>query len=142
MLPLVHTPVELVRGELRVSGKVAWVDGNRCGVALDEPIAVDCWISGKPSLHQSLVDGMVTKARRAIASAPPAAADPSAPEPPSGIGQLNVATTTEIDSIITALAGLGERLADDPDVVATHLVQLQALDEAQQRLAALKRRLA
>ncbi len=144
VLPLPDTRVELLRGDLRASGVVAWVDGNRCGVRLDHRIVVDSWISGKATTHQALVDRRIDEARRAMAAAPtePGVVEPGVVEPVSRIGPPDVAVAAEIDLIIAALASLGERLTDDPEVVARHGVQLQALDEAQQRLVAVKRRLA
>lgn len=138
VMPLPDARVRLVRGDLCVSGVVAWVDGNRCGVRLDDRIAVDDWISGKATMHQAMVDGMIDQARRAIAAAP---SSPEVIEPSSAIGRPEVAVA-EIDLIVAALASLGDRLTDDPNVVAKHLMQLQVLDDVQQRLATLKQGLA
>lgn len=140
MLPKPNCRIELVRGALRVSGRVAWVDGHRCGVAFDELVEVESWIAGKAVAHQTAVDARIANARHSIGAAtgPGAAGE----EPPPGIDRPGVATADAIDAIIACLARLGDRLADDPLVVASHLVELQALDDAQQRLAALKRGLA
>ncbi len=139
-LPLPGSRVELVRGTLRAGGQVAWADGRRCGVALDDPVAVDRWISKKVPAHQMLVDALVDAARNAPAPVPMEGA--AIVEPASGMCRPDAAAGSEVDSIIASLAALGDRLTDNPAIVAVHLVELQAIDEAQQRLAALKRRLA
>ena len=82
---------------------------------------------------------MVDEARRDIVASPVKMVPLS--DPVSGIGRDDTATE-EIDKIVASLEALEDELTGDPVVVATHMVGLQALDEAQQRLAALKRRLA
>lgn len=139
VLPLPGTKVELVRAALQATGRIAWVDGNRCGVALDARVSVGNWLSGKFTAHQAEIYAMVEQARRDIKAA--AGTVPQLPDPESGIGR-NHATAAEIDTIIASLGVLEDALTNDPAVVAAHLVELQVLDEAQQRLAALKRRLA
>ena len=140
VLPPPGSRIELLRGPLRATGCIAWAEGGRCGVALEGRIEVDCWLSGKAPSHQALVDAMVEEVKRDL----DALAEVEAPliEPESGAGRGDVAAAVELDQIIGSLAALGDRLTDDPLVVAGHMMALQAIDEAQQRLAALKLRLA
>ncbi len=139
VLPLPDTRVELVRAELHATGRIAWVDNGRCGVALDARVSVGTWLSGKFPAHQAQVDALVEEARRDLDTSPDKVVP--LPDPASGLGR-NDPATDEIDKIIATLATLEDALTADPAVVAAHMVELQALDEAQQRLVALKRRLA
>lgn len=59
MLPKPNSRIELVRGLLRASGRVAWVDGHRCGVTLDELVEVESWIAGKGTAHQTALDARI-----------------------------------------------------------------------------------
>ena len=140
VMPPPDSRIALVRGPLHATGRVAWAEGGRCGIAFDGHVEVDSWLSGKAPSHQALVDAMIEEVKRDLDAL--ADIETALIEPESGIGRGGIAEAAELDQIIASLAALGERLTDDPLVVAGHMVELQAIDEAQQRLAALKRRLA
>lgn len=137
-LPPVGTTVELSRGALAAVGTVAWAESGRCGLALTGVVDTAAWMSRAPS-HQLEVDQRVAEARAAIAAAPPTTAPLI--EPPRGYDRMIGPAGDEIDQLIDRLDTLGSALSSDMHVLTVHAESLQVIDEVQQRLRALARRL-
>jgi hypothetical protein len=136
-LPPQGVAIRLVRGPLSARGKMSWSDGSRGGVALAEAITVEDWIRGKLPAHQVRVDALIAEIRK------------SGREPRSlhvadlkpTLEQSDIAVETELRTLATLIAGLEDALIDDPHVITHHGDALQKIDEAQQRIGALVRRL-
>ena len=132
MLPPMDTPVDLVRGNLRISGQVVWSRPGQCGVRFAGPADVVSWMARQPPVHQQRVDAMVAEARRSMGQA--ATAAPS--EPASRLGPDG----GELRAIIALIEGLEAALSDDPDMIMRHGEALQGIDRALQRLRLLAAR--
>lgn len=139
VLPPVGTTIELSRGALAAVGTIAWCETGRCGLALTGMVDTQAWMSRGPS-HQAEVDQRIADARAAIAAAP--AATVSLIEPPRGYDTRLTPPGVEIDLLLGRLEALGDALSSDPHVLTTHGASLQIIDELEQRLRALARRLA
>ena len=136
MLPPAGTPVRLVRGPLSAAGAMSWAAGGRGGVALRESIAVEDWIRGKLPEHQARVDALIQEIRKS--GREPRSLQAAEPRP--AFEQSGIAVENELRSLAALIAGLEQALIDDPHVIARHGEALQTIDEAQQRIAALVRR--
>lgn len=134
ILPPAGTAVELLRADLRASGRVAWVAGGRGGLALDGHLVASSWMTGKGGDHQQRVDERVALARQYPATRPTASPTP-------GFDAATGDDCTAIEEVVAQLGALGDRLSADNDVIARHATELQAIDEAQQRLMGIARRL-
>lgn len=134
ILPPAGTAVELLRAELRTSGTVAWVSGGRGGLALDGHLVAASWMTGKGGDHQQRVDERVALARRCPVDQP-------TPSPPPAFDAATGDDGAAIEEVVAQLGTLGDRLAGDDAIVARHSTALQAIDEVQQRLMGIARRL-
>lgn len=139
-LPPMGTPVRLVRGPLQASGSMSWATGGRGGISLLGSIAVDDWIKGKIPEHQVRVDALIAEIRKTGREPRSIAAAAAMPKP--SFEQSDAATETELRTLAGLISGLEDALIDDPHVIAHHGDALQKIDEAQQRINALVRRLA
>lgn len=138
VLPRVGTRMILRRSEIEVAARVIWQREGRCGVAFDQSaVTVDEWVSGNRVANfegyrgQARVDAIQEAVRQG-------AVLPSEPEAPSaapGLADLGERIVEEIFHVRGLLDRLGERLVDDPQVIAGHLESLQDLDRASQILA-------
>lgn len=137
-LPPVGTTVELSRGALAAVGTVAWSEAGRCGLALTGMVDTQAWMSRAPA-HQSEVDQRIAEARAAIAAAPQVAAPLI--EPARGFDRALGPPQQEIEQLLDRLETLGEALSADMHVLTAHGSSLQIIDELEQRLRALARRL-
>lgn len=138
-LPTVGTPVTLVRASLVAEGTVAWVQAGRCGLFLSESIDALHWMSRTPPQHQAAVDTLMMQAREQIAHAP---TPRMAAEPPRSFEQATSLPQQELALLIARLDKLGDALSADEVILIRHAESLQIIDEVQQRLDALSRRLA
>lgn len=137
-LPPVGTAVELSRGALAAVGTVAWVESGRCGLALTGMVDTQAWMSRAPA-HQLEVDQRIADARAAMATAP--RADVPLVEPTPGFDRILAPPQGEIDLLLSQLEALGDSLSSDEHVLTAHGNALQIIDEVQQRLRALARRM-
>jgi len=132
--PPAGTAIRLVRSELSIDGSMAWVEPGRAGLSLSGQVSVADWMHGKAS-HQQVIDRMVAEVRATPAQA-------QAPVPGPGLDSPGRDEGEELRAICELLARLEAALLSDERTVARHAVDLQAIDEAQQRLAALLRKAA
>ncbi|WP_245600310.1 PilZ domain-containing protein [Sphingomonas jaspsi] len=137
-LPPVGTVIELSRGALAAVGTIAWCDSGRCGLTLTGTIDTQAWMSRMPA-HQAEVDQRIAEARAAIAVDP--RPDVSPIEPMRGFDAVLTTPGADIDQMLERLETLGDALSSDPHILAAHGQSLQLIDEIEQRLRALGRRL-
>ncbi|MGH6706926.1 MAG: PilZ domain-containing protein [Sphingomicrobium sp.] len=124
-LPEPGTAVTLKRGSLEASGEVAWKADQKAGIAFSSAVQVASWMLRHPSSRQARIDAIVTDfktGRQAVDQEQKAEASP-------GIGSLE----TELRGLRAELALLGNKLVNDPILVATH-PEIQMLDISVQRV--------
>lgn len=136
-LPPVGTPVRLVRGPLSAAGSMSWAADGRGGVALNGTITVEDWIRGKLPQHQARVDALIQEIRKS--GLEPRSLGEAGPRP--SLDQADTPVEAELRTLAALIARLEQGLIEDPHVIARHGDALQTIDEAQQRIAALVRRL-
>ena len=124
----------LIRGDLRVTGTVAWSSGSRCGVRLDSAVAVAEWMANPANRQQSRVDRMVAEIKGGLAPGPAAPA-------PSLVALPAADVRDDIDRLSLLLEAMGEDLSSSPETLMRHLASLQHLDLAGQMLDALRQAL-
>lgn len=130
LLPDVGERITLKRGELQVTGWVAWRVDRRAGLRLDAAVHAPDWMSRKGSAGQQRVDTMLSVVR--------------------GGSPAGVATTSEIVGPVSALVELSQlrgelqaletALLKDVVTVATH-PEIQTIDISIQRIDRLLRSL-
>lgn len=136
-LPPAGMAIRLVRGPLSARGAMSWSQGGRGGIALVDSVSVEDWIRGKLPAHQARVDALIEEIRRS-------GREPSslrALDPRPTLEQADTAVEAELRTLAGLITGLEDALIDDPHVIAHHGDALQKIDEAQQRIGALVRRL-
>jgi hypothetical protein len=129
----------LKRGDLEVSGTVAWASGGRRGVRFDGPTPVNGWIGGKP---RPLDCTGLRDQRRVDAIQAQARADPAAgraePSPPAAEAQalegFEARLAEELTYVHRLLESLGDELVSEPIVIQRHARALQSIDLAGQIL--------
>lgn len=136
VLPRPGTMMTLRRTEIEVGARVVWQAEGRCGVAFDaSAVTVEEWVSGKRTVNFAKFSGQerVDAIQEAVRSGAtlPTEAPPSAPADLANLGDRLV---EEIHHVRELLDSLGERLTDDPHVIAAHMESLQNLDRASQIL--------
>jgi len=136
-LPPAGVAVRLVRGPLAARGSMSWSEGGRGGVALSDRVSVDDWIRGKLPLHQARVDAMIAEIRKS--GMEPRSLVGAEPKPT--LDASGNAIEDELRSLAGLISGLENALIDDPHVIERHGEALQKIDQAQQRIGALLRRL-
>ena len=129
-LPDPGAKISLKRGSLSVNGRVAWKAGSRAGLSLDATIFVSDWMTRKPDDQQRRVDELVANIRHGLAA--------SQAEPPA---QPSLSVEAELALLRDELARLGNTLAGDLIVVATH-PEIQSIDISLQRIDRIMTRLA
>lgn len=134
VMPEAGSEVRLIRGRLSVPGRVIWRDTKRFGVRFSTAIAVPDWMATSSNGDQCRVDQITTMIRSGVASRT-ALEYPSSPHHRQRSSEQ---ARHQIEKVCRALESLGERLADDAQVLMNHGSQLQSLDGALQALRALK----
>ena len=130
VLPAAGEKITLKRGSLSVNGRVAWAAGRRAGLKLDATIFVSDWMTRKHDDQQCKVEELVANIRHGLA------------EPPDGPPIQNFASVeAELTSLKEELSRLGDSLAGDLIVVATH-PEIQTIDISLQRIERIMARLA
>lgn len=125
-LPEAGAKITLKRGSLSVTGTMAWKAGRRAGISFDSTIFVSDWMTRKPDDRQYKVDEIVTTIRHGLAAPPD--------EPPDAPPSQGVASVeAELALLRDELARLGNALAGDLIVVATH-PEIQLIDISLQRV--------
>lgn len=128
-LPGVGEHLRLRRGELTVSGRIAWRDAGKAGLRFEQDVEVSRWLPTAGGGQQK-VDRAFHDLKSGAAEPAPVPAAPSAAPPTAREDALKVAE---------ALDALADALSEDAAVVTKHASRLQSLDIASQflrRLAA------
>ena len=63
-LPSEKQIVALRRGSLSVSGQIAWIAGQHCGIRFSKPITVAEWVDRAGPVGQQRIDSVVAEFRR------------------------------------------------------------------------------
>ena len=122
-LPDVGTRISLSRGQLRITGHIAWLAGRRAGVRFEAAVCVADWMARLGSAGQQRVDAMLAIVK---SDGPGATATPVPPASPAPI-------EAELRQLCLELSQLETALIADVIVVATH-PEIQTLDIAVQRI--------
>jgi len=136
-LPRTGTLLTLTRAEIEVGGRVVWQTQGRCGVAFDTTaITVDEWVSGNrvASFQGHRGQARVDAIQQAVRSGGELPAEPALAGLAPDLANLGTRLVEEIYHVRELLDRLGERLIDDPHVIAAHMASLQNLDRASQIL--------
>jgi hypothetical protein len=127
-LPVAGTQVRLSRGSISVTGEIMWVDRQKAGVRFDTPTSPNDWLpGGKRGAGQQMADELAHQARLGAGLRSPA---PSAPVHAPDLSE-------ELLRLHLVLTRAGEELASNDGLAANHLLALQEIDVAAQRLARL-----
>jgi hypothetical protein len=121
--------IQLVRGNLIVTGLVAWSSDGRYGLKFSGGIDVQQWRANPANAEQQRIDEVV---RLVKAGAVPLAIHTTATDLPSDIEGLS----DDLQRASDLLETLSDRLAKDGIVVAQYPCELQNLDIALQVIAA------
>jgi hypothetical protein len=122
-LPAAGAPVSLSRGQLFVSGDIAWRDKQLAGVNFDSPVDVESWVRRVGHSGQQRVDGIVEALKR------------SEPLPTTSEAQIPPATLPELSAQLDAIC---ERLAAMPELsieLGEELLRLDAIAQSLRQLA-------
>lgn len=117
VLPKLGARVRLVRGELRMTGMLAWQSDDQAGVTFDAPIDVAAWAKRGGAAGQQRVDTIVAALRKKVPV-------------PLDIVSNDVMSLPQISAALDALC---ERLAavdEIPTGIAEELVKLDTLAQA------------
>ena len=121
-LPLASVEVQLVRGMLRASGRVAWQDANLAGITFDEEIDVSAWVRRTEHSGQQRVDHLVAAVKRKEALPIGGKATP-----PPTLNSISV----ELDQISIRLASMAGMTTE----VGEELIKLDILAQRLRQLA-------
>lgn len=124
--------VMLRRGELSISGSVAWSGKGRAGIAFAGAIDLAAWLPRGTQLRQADVDLALEQLRFGAARDPVAT---SHELPADAI--LVERITEEMELVSRSLNLIGEELSGQGYVLSRHLAALQNLDLAAQTLVQL-----
>jgi hypothetical protein len=123
--------VQLVRGPLIVHALVIWSEGGRCGLKFSGVIDIQRWRLAPANAEQQRVDDIVRIVKTSAVPLPaPTQEEAELKEDRPLSADLKLATEL--------LARLGDRLAGDDAVVASHGADLQNLDIAMQMIGAVE----
>lgn len=125
VIPEAGTPVQLIRGGLRVAGSIAWCEGTRCGIRFASAVVVREWMSSGAHSGQAGVDQVVRQYR----------AGSPFPAPASAV--IDASTAEDFARLRRLIDMLSEALSSDLAVLTRHGSSLQNLDIAGQLVAAL-----
>ena len=128
-LPPVASTVRLSRGSLAIAGRIVWSNENRCGVQFNHDVEVDKWLSPALNRKRQRVDSIIRQVKQN--SLPK-----SLPQLSAGISDPTW-LTEDLERIGYLLEKIGDRLADDEDVISRHQTHVQQLDIAIQSLKAI-----
>jgi hypothetical protein len=120
--PNVGTAVRLVRGELSVTGELAWVGGGLGGINFGGRIEVESWVRRTGASGQQRVDGVVDAIRHSR-------------RVPANSGEER---SPSIAALSAELDELCERFAETPDMTIAfgeNLLKLDSIAQALRRLA-------
>ncbi len=129
-LPSAGSVITLRRGTLEAKGRVVRATDDRIGVEFFSPVLVQSWLPVKGSPTQRSVDQLAV----AMGTSDPLAG--LAASPKKGRISLALEISAELKSLQSELTTLGDTLAQDCILVATH-PEVQLLDLASQRIARL-----
>ena len=132
-LPIMGSPVTLRRGKLEAKGAAVWKDADRAGLSFSQPIDVTRWLPAKSGTNIGNAEEFVFELKHAPRSISRGATSDAIIQEPRSDDLRH-----EIDLVRRGLIELGERLANDIILVATH-PEIQFLDEAVQRLVKIER---
>jgi hypothetical protein len=136
-LPSSGTAIVLKRGDLEVSGRVAWSAGNRCGLQFDDSVPVRNWVGGKiltgesGFVGQARVDVIQAEVRLNPGAVPPG---PTPAEAPAPLSALPSRLAAELAYVQRILENIGDELLSEPAVLHRHQTALQGFDLAGQIL--------
>ena len=125
VLPRPGSPVALKRGSLNVDGRVAWAAERKAGLAFNASISVADWMARQSNMRQDQIDEIV--------SALKSAAEHSQAPAERAVSSNPAMIEAELALLRSDLAQLGNALAADVILVATH-PEIQLLDISQQRI--------
>jgi hypothetical protein len=129
-LPAAGSPVRVSRGSLTASGIVAWHSGNRAGVRFDSAISLADWLPRGVRTQQQQIDELVYSHKGGTSAPGMAAAGSLTPSRANDV-------RNELLELEQTLRRVAEDLAQDMPTCERHLAQIQLIDVAAQRLAAL-----
>lgn len=126
VLPKPGIRVVLKRGSLEASGRIAWGASRQAGLAFETAVRVSDWMLRRANAHQDRLDEIVAALKSATTlNEQPLVADKVKAAP--------VAVDAELALLKADLAQLGNALATDIILVATH-PEIQLIDIALQRV--------
>ena len=125
LLPPPGTIVRLKRGSLTAGGRIAWTGNRKAGIAFDVVVFVSDWMSRKPADHQHRVDELMSCFK--------AGTEPLESSTSWNSGDNRQSIESELAQLKTDLTELGDALAGDMIMVATH-PEIQLLDISVQRV--------
>lgn len=126
VIPDVGERVIVRRGSLQVAGTIKWKAGRKAGLSFEALIFVDAWMAKLSSDHQDRVDSIVSSLKAGVQP-------PSRPAAEQLPGYGSPLLEAELTLLRTELSRLGEKLAVDVILAATH-PEIQLLDIALQRV--------
>jgi hypothetical protein len=130
VLPAAGLPVRVSRGSLTVSAIVAWRSGDRAGVRFDSAISLADWLPRGVRTQQQQIDEVVHSHKSGTSAPGMAAAGSLTPKRANDV-------RNELLELEQTLRRVAEDLAQDMPTCERHLAQIQLIDVAAQRLAAL-----
>lgn len=127
VLPEPGSKIELRRGELQVTGRIAWRIDNRAGIKLDATVYVADWMARQGNSGQQRVDAFLATVRAKPATASASASD-------------TLSIEAELSQLRAELSELETVLIGDAIVIATH-PEIQTIDISLQRIDRILKRL-
>jgi hypothetical protein len=118
-IPGPGTSVALLRGSLRVSGKIAWQQQEVCGLRFENEVVVEDWVRRVEHRGQDRVDEIVSLIRQRTIE---------------GASFALQAQQESLGNLSADLTAFCEALAGKPDLVAKYPSELLQLDAIAQRL--------
>jgi hypothetical protein len=110
-LPSEKQIVALKRGSLSVSGQIAWIAGQHCGIRFSKPITVAEWVDRAGPVGQQRIDSAVADFRRSSTSG----FSPECPATTIGPGELEELSVRLLRTCerIAELPGMSVELAEE-----------------------------
>ena len=110
-LPSEKQIVALRRGSLSVSGQIAWIAGQHCGIRFSKPITVAEWVDRAGPVGQQRVDAAVAEFRRS-SSSEFVSEYPATKKDPGELEELSVRLLQTCERI-AGLPGMSVELAEE-----------------------------
>ena len=126
VLPKPGSLVMLKRGSLQVGGRIAWAAARQAGLAFSASISVTDWMARRSNARQDQIDEIVSDLKSTEGRKERPVATANGPDSP-------VVIETELELLRSDLTQLGNGLAADVVLVATH-PEIQLIDIASQRI--------